>query len=78
MISSQHGSSSMLRSSSLSGAILGEGKRVIHKNKSFEKFKQRKVSHENIEMVNRLLKAQCQVVKVDETQKAFTNHLKYR
>ena len=29
-------------------------------------------------MVNRLLKAQCQVIKNDQTEKAYKSHLKYR
>ena len=58
-------------------AIISEPKRVIHKNLSYEKFRNQKISQENFSMVNRILGLDCQVVKNIETDKSFKNHQRY-
>lgn len=47
--------SSLFERREIEKAAISEPKRVVHKNWSFEKFQQKKISHENAEMVARIL-----------------------
>jgi hypothetical protein len=70
--------SSLFERREIEKAQLSEPKRVVHKNWSFEKFNQQKITHENAEMVSRILGSQCQILKKDLTEQSFKNHMRYQ
>ena len=53
-------------------------KRVVHRNESFEKFRNRKIERENCELVKRLIDTNCEVIRNKKSSDSFKRHLKYR
>lgn len=64
-----------LRSSSV---VFDKPKRVVHKNESFEKFRNKKIQRENGDLVKRLIDTSCEVVRNQKSADSFRRHLKYR
>ena len=58
--------------------ILSDKKRVIHKNESYEKFRNLRISRENSDLVQRLVRTSCEIIKAKTTEKSFNRHLKYK
>jgi hypothetical protein len=55
-----------------------DSKRIIHKNLSYEKFKNKRISQENIGMVNRLVNTECLITKNSKVSESYQRHKKYR
>ena len=64
-----------LRSSSV---MFDKPKRVVHKNESFEKFRNKRIHRENRDLVKRLIDTSCEVVRNQQSAGSFRKHLKYR
>ena len=52
--------------------------RVIHKNQAFERAKSARISHENMKIVRKIIKTDCQVIKKSTAEAHFQMHQKYR
>lgn len=61
-----------------SAPMLDQPRRVVHKNESFDKFRNWKIERENGKLMKRLVGASCQVVKKHQTQGSFRKHLHYK